>query len=144
MNIFRKFERFFEACIIFFWRLFIFIHEIKNIWSKRALVKSYNPTAEEAEEARAYWKKLTGKLWPLWWHRLYASYTGKWDSRYIPEILFAVLLEPNASRLCLRKALDDKNYLSLFTRGGGFRLPVEYARCSNGLISRGGGAPRYA
>ena len=138
MNIFRKFERFFEACIIFFWRLFIFIHEIKNIWSKRALVKSYNPTAEEAEEARAYWKKLTGKRWPLWWHRLYASYTGKWDFRYIPEILFAVRLEPNASRLCLRKALDDKNYLSLFTRGGGFRLPVEYARCSNGLISRGG------
>lgn len=137
MSIYSKLERFFEACTAFFWRMFIYIHELKNIWSKRALVKSYVPTSEQAEEARVYWKGLTGRRWPLWWHRLYAGYTGTWDPRYIPEMLFSVWLEPRASRRCDRDALGDKNNLVLFT-GGGFRMPDEYARSSNGLISRNG------
>lgn len=138
MSVYSKIERLFETLTGFFWKAFIWIHEIKNIWSKRALVRSYVPTAEQAEEARRYWKELTGKRWPLWWHRLYASYTGKWDPRYIPEILFAVRLEPNSSRRCDRDALADKNNLALFIQGGGLRVPGVYVRCSGGIISRSG------
>ncbi len=138
MRIYVRIERLFEFLTVFFWKAFIWIHELKNIWSKRALVKSFKPTAEQAEEARSYWKGLTGKRWPLWWHRLYASYTGKWDPRYIPEMLFAVNLEPNSSRRCDRDALADKNNLVLFTKGGGLRLPEIYASCSCGLINRRG------
>lgn len=84
MSIYVRIERLFETLTVFFWKLFIWIHELKNIWSKRALVMSFKPTAKQAEDARRYWKKLTGRRWPLWWHRLYASYTGKWDPKYIP------------------------------------------------------------
>lgn len=138
MSVYVRIERLFEVLTVFFWKTFIWIHEIKNIWSKRALVKSFKPTAEQAEDARGYWRGLTGKRWPLWWHRLYASYTGKWDPKYIPEMLFAVTLEPNSSRRCDRDALADKNDLALFTQGGGLRLPEVFASCSCGLVNRGG------
>ena len=120
MNIFNALDRFFSSCTQFFWQLFIYIHELKNIWSKRKLVKNFQPTKEQADEARSYWKSLTGKNWPLWWHRLYASYTGKWDSSYVPEILFSVWLEPHSARRSDMNTLDDKNHLAMFVRGGVF------------------------
>jgi len=138
VSIYVRIDRLFEALSVFFWKTFIWIHEVKNIWSKRALVKSFKPTAEQAEDAHRYWKELTGRYWPLWWHRLYASYTGKWDPKYIPEMLFSVILEPNSSRRCDRDALADKNNLILFAQGGGLRLPEVYANCSCGLVNRGG------
>jgi hypothetical protein len=138
MRIFNALERFFKGCISFFWRLFIYIHELKNIWSKRKLFKGFQPTSEQADEARNYWKSLTGKPWPLWWHRLYASYTGKWDPCYIPEILFSVWLEPHSAKRCDMESLADKNNLAMFVRGGGLRMPKEYVRCSAGLTSRNG------
>lgn len=138
MSIYVRIERLFETLTVFFWKLFIWIHELKNIWSKRALVMSFKPTAKQAEDARRYWKKLTGRRWPLWWHRLYASYTGKWDPKYIPEMLFSVNLEPNSSRRCDRDALADKNNLVLFAQGGGLRIPNVYASCTCGLVNRNG------
>ena len=65
MSIYVRIERLLEFLAVFFWKVFIWIHEVKNIWSKRALVKSFRPTAEQAEEARRYWRELTGKRWPL-------------------------------------------------------------------------------
>ena len=58
MSIYVRIERLFETLTVFFWKLFIWIHELKNIWSKRALVKSFKPTTKQAEDARRYWKKL--------------------------------------------------------------------------------------
>ena len=138
MSIFKAIERALEAAITFFWRLFILIHELKNIWAKRSLVRSFEPTAEQAREAKEYWKGVLGHPLPLWWHRLYASYTGRFDPRYIPEILFAVRLEPNAFNYADARALDDKAYLQLFA-GDGMRVPIEYAFCRAGVISVGGG-----
>lgn len=138
MSIYRAIERALEGAATFFWRLFILIHELKNIWSKRALVRSFNPTAEQKREAKEYWKSVLGYAVPLWWHRLYASYTGRFDPRYIPEILFATCLEPNAFNYVDSRALDDKAYLRLFT-GDGLRAPVEYAFCHAGVIFTSGG-----
>ncbi|CVH78091.1 hypothetical protein BN3658_01366 [Coriobacteriaceae bacterium CHKCI002] len=142
MSIFKAIERALEAAITFFWRLFILIHELKNIWAKRSLVRSFEPTAEQAREAKEYWKGVLGHPLPLWWHRLYASYTGRFDPRYIPEILFAVRLEPNAFNYADARALDDKAYLQLFA-GDGMRVPIEYAFCRAGVISVGGGGAPY-
>lgn len=138
MSVYMAIERALEAVITFFWRLFIFVHELKNIWKKRRLVQSYAPSDDEARQAREYWKEITGHSMPLWWHRLYASYTGHWDARYIPEVLFSVRLEPNGSHRVDRRALDDKKYLALFA-GDSFRLPREYVSCRAGVISCRGG-----
>ena len=137
MSIYRAIERALEAAITFFWRLFILIHELKNIWAKRALVRSFTPAPEQAHEARAYWRGILGHSVPLWWHRLYASYTGRFDPRYIPEILFAVRLEPNAFNFADARALDNKAYLRLFA-GDGLRIPEEYATCQSGVIASRG------
>lgn len=138
MNVYRKLEHFLENLIKFFWHAFIYIHELKNIYLKRNLVKKYIPTAEEKVIATEYWHGLTGKKIPLWWHRLYASYTGVFDPKYIPEILFSARLELNASNRVDRLSLGDKNNLLLFAQGGGFRLPVEYCRSKSGHISKNG------
>lgn len=142
MSVYMAMERALEAVIAFCWRLFILVHEAKNIWKKRRLVRSYVPSDEEAREAREYWAGLLGYRMPLWWHRLYASYTGRWDARYIPEVIFSVWLEPNSSHRVDRLALDDKKYLALFA-GDRFKLPGDFAACRAGVISCGGGcSPR--
>ena len=138
MRVYKAIERILETLTVFFWRAFILVHELKNIWAKRALVCSFRPTKEQAKEAEEYWRSLVGRRIPLWWHRLYASYTGKWDPRYIPEILFSVMLEPNGSRRIDREALDCKSYLDLFC-GTGLRQPREIASLRSGVPMSGGG-----
>ena len=137
MRVYKAIERALEALIVFFWRAFIFVHEMKNIWAKRALVRSFRPTEEQAQGAEAYWKGILGHGIPLWWHRLYASYTGKWDLRFIPEILYSVKLEPNGSRRADVEALDDKIRLDVFA-GDGLRVPKEHARCCAGTVTQDG------
>lgn len=137
MRVYKAIERALEALIIFFWRTFILIHEIKNIWAKRALVRSFCPTEDQKRDAEAYWRGVLGHGIPLWWHRLYASYTGKWDPRYIPEILFSVRLEPNSSNRADSEALDDKRRIGVFA-GDGLRAPEEYAICCEGVVTRHG------
>lgn len=137
MRAYKIIERALEALILFFWRAFIFVHELKNIWAKRSFVSSFRPTEEQVQEAETYWKSILGHRIPLWWHRLYASYTGEWDPRYIPEILFSVFLEPNAFNYSDIRALDDKAYLHLFV-GDGLRAPLEYVSCHAGVVSSRG------
>lgn len=137
MKAYKSIERALEALILFFWRTFIIIHELKNIWAKRSLVCSFRPTEEQAHQAKEYWKNILGHGIPLWWHRLYASYTGKWDPRYIPEILYSTKLELNSSRRTDRETLDDKTYLYVFA-GDDLCTPREYAICCAGVITQHG------
>lgn len=141
MRVYKAIERALEALTVFFWRAFILVHELKNIWAKRALVRSFRPTEEQKREAEEFWRGVLGHGIPLWWHRLYASYTGRWDPRYIPEILFSVRLEPNSSRRADREALDDKRRIGVFA-GDDLRAPEEYASCCAGVVTQRGRAVR--
>jgi hypothetical protein len=135
--VYRAFESFLEFMIRFGWRSVVFIHELKNIFLKRKLVRQVHLQDEEIRLVKAYWKELTGHNIPLWWHRLYTSYTGNFDHRFIPEIIFSVKMERNASRRCDRDCLDDKNMLGYFVWTDDepyFRLPKEWLSCMNGQV----------
>ena len=96
MSAYMVIERVLETLIAFCWQSFILAHEMKNIWKKRRLVRSCTPTDEETRRTQKYWSDLISHRIPLWWHRLYASYTGHWDERYIHEVLFPCGLSPTA------------------------------------------------
>ena len=51
------------------------------------------------------------------WHRLYQSFTGKFDACYFPEYLFSSELEPKMNPTDYRHVLDDKLLLPLFCVG---------------------------
>lgn len=51
------------------------------------------------------------------WHRLYQSFTGKFDENYFPEFLFSSKLEPKMNDADYRYVLDDKLLLPLFCEG---------------------------
>ena len=70
-------------------------------------------------EFKQYWKKNYGKEISSAWHKLYQSYTGKFNVRYFPEYLFSSKLEPLFDKNPYNDALEDKNLLHLYTAGGG-------------------------
>lgn len=123
-------------------RVLITHSERKNIKRKKALVAKVSLSKEQKAEIRAFYKQHYGKAVPLHWHRLYQSYTGKFQKDYFPEILLSTKLEPMVN--CYREAefLGDKNLLeTLFFGVEGVRIPRTYVSCVKGLFRDGEGKP---
>lgn len=69
------------------------VRKIKNE-NRQRLISTVHWTAEQENEFKQYWKKNYGKEISSAWHKLYQSYTGKFNVRYFPEYLFSSKLEP--------------------------------------------------
>lgn len=100
------------------WKIFILIHEYKNIFYKRKLFKSVSLTSEQKKQIDSFYKKNYGKTIPYWWHQLYMSYTGKFDFQYIPEYIFSTKLELLQNRRIDVLPFENKNMLSVIFGGG--------------------------
>ena len=87
MKLYRFIERVLEGVIGFFWKLFILIHEMKNIWTKRALVKAYTPTADEANAAGMYWRGILGRRHSLVVAQTLCELHGRVRSSILPRDL---------------------------------------------------------
>ena len=109
MKVYLALERFFQRCMIFFYRWFVRIHEIKNIWKKRSLVKSVTLTAEQKQQIDTFYRENYSHRVPYWWHRLYTSYTGRFDYRYLPEYIYSTRLDLLNNKRYEVKPLEDKN-----------------------------------
>lgn len=94
------------------------VRKIKNE-NRQRLISTVHWTAEQENEFKQYWKKNYGKEISSAWHKLYQSYTGKFNVRYFPEYLFSSKLEPLFDKNPYNDALEDKNLLHLYTAGGG-------------------------
>lgn len=71
-----------------------------------------------------YIKNYHGGKVPYCWHRLYQSFTGNFDEKYLPEYIFSSEIEPTWNSKQYRDALSDKNLLFLYTMGlTGVRVP---------------------
>lgn len=87
--------------------------EYKNIKKKKHLVEKVKLTEEEEKEIANFLKENYGKKYSTKWHRLYQSYTGKYDKKYYPEILFSTKLEPTLNNRDIAKILEDKALVEL-------------------------------
>lgn len=87
--------------------------EIKNIERKKYLFSKVNLTKEQNKQIQDYFKKYYGKKISTKWHRLYQSYTGNFDVKYFPEILFSTKLEGRMSDRTISDIMTDKSMVEL-------------------------------
>ena len=132
MRLYNIIEAILLACIRAAWKGFIMIHEILNIWHKRKLIGRVTLTPEQKKQIDEFFLENYGKRVPYWWHRLYQSYTGKFDAQYLPEYIFSVRMEPRTNTRDRVFPLEDKNMLPVLFGAGPVRIPETCVMCVNG------------
>lgn len=104
-----------------------YIHELRNIHKKKNLYKKVKLSKEEKQKIKNNFKKYYGRNYSNKWHRLYASYTGKMDADYFPEILYATKLETKLNDYAFSKQICDKSLIEiLFSNIDGLKFPKTY------------------
>ena len=90
--------------------------EIKNINRKQKLVEKVTLSIEQEKEIQELFLNNYGKKIDTRWHRLYQSYTGNYDKKYFPEIIFSTELQPLLCDRTVAKQLADKSMVELLYR----------------------------
>lgn len=133
LGLYQKLESFLLKSINHIWVWFIILHEWKNIFRKRDIYKNVKLTKNQKKQIDAFFTQSYGKKVPYYWHRLYQSYTGEFDYKYIPEIIFSTKLEPNSNKRIDVLPFENKNMLSVLFNGlNSVRTPTTYVMCING------------
>ena len=134
MKVYKIIEMFLLGCIDLFWRIFISIHERKNIKKKANLFKNVELTEEQKKQIDDFYRENYGKKVPYKWHRLNQSYTGNFDYRYLPEPLISTKLELLDNKRLQVLPMENKALLGNFSRGieGKVRIPKTYVMCIQG------------
>lgn len=122
-------------------RLWLEISERRKIEDPRrkAIYESVYLTKEQEKAIDAFYLTHYGRKVPHKWHRLYTAYTGRFDEKYIPELLFIPRVEKTLNPKKYLSVLGDKNLLSLVLHGAksfGLRAvgPEEYVSCASGIL----------
>ena len=105
--------------------------ETKRIW------KSVKLTKEQKREIDEFFKQNYGKRIPYTYHRLYTAYTGNFDKKYIPNMLYAPYLERFLTDLSYGNVFTNKNTLSILARGLNVKMPENIVMCNkNGYYDK--------
>lgn len=100
-----------------------------------AIYSKIELTKEQKTEIDKLYLQNYGKKIPYVWHRHYTAYTGKFDAKYFPELLYAPLFEKFMTQENeYAKVFTDKNTLSIFARGVGVKMPKEVISSSRAVI----------
>lgn len=115
------------------------IFERLKIFRKKKIYSKVTLTPEQTKEIRAYWKEIYGKPVSTKWHRLYQSYTGRYDKQYFPEILYSTKLAYRLLDFQYARVMKDKNLMySLFAND--VCCPVCYGKATRGVYLNAEGA----
>ena len=88
---------------------------------------------EQKREIDRLYKDNYGKKIPYDWHREYTSYTGKFDAKYIPELIFIPEIEAKFVDEDY-ECLADKNFLPLLIAGvPNAKTAKIFLSCVNGI-----------
>lgn len=121
----------------------LLIGEYQKIWAKRHLWQKVILSKEQERLIQNNFKKNYDKKYPLYWHRLYQSYTRKFNKDYFPEILFSTKLEPLLNSREISNVLQDKHLIEpLFQSIEGLRIPKTWIGNSYGAFFSGDGKGR--
>lgn len=105
---------------------------------RQKIANSHKLTDEQKQEIDRFYLKYYGKKIPYVWHQYYSSYTGNFDVRYIPELLFIPEIERRFVPKNYGEVLSDKNLLPLIIRNeNGVKTPEIIISCQNGQIRNG-------
>lgn len=132
MKIYKFFEKFLYKLIDFLWKIFIIIHEYLSILKKRKIYKNIKLSKEEKKQIDDFYLENYGKKVKYYWHRLYQSYTGNFDYKYIPEYLYTVKIEPKTNKRIEALPYENKNMLSVIFKDSSVKIPKTYIMCIKG------------
>ena len=108
------------------------IHEDRRI----KIYDSITLSKQQTDEIDRFFLKNLGEKVGYEWHREYSAYTGNFDYRYFPEILyipeFEKYMNPNMS---YNTVFENKNILPIIARNIGIRTPVSVLSSRNGVFS---------
>lgn len=108
MKIYLVFERFFKACIQFFWILFITIHEYKKIFIMRKYYRVTKLTEDQKKQIDAFYLENYGQRVPYTSHRLFQRFVCAFDVRYFPDVVFSTRLDNRRQEIL---PFENKNML---------------------------------
>lgn len=92
------------------------IHGEKRKMRDKRRIKLYSSikyTNNQEEEIQEFFFKNYGKKIDTRWHKLYQSFTGNYDKKYFPEIIFSSELEPLLSNRTIARQITDKSMVEL-------------------------------
>lgn len=116
----------------------ILVGEIKNLKHRKNEWGPCKLSNQEIQKVNEYWKANYGKKVPLYWHRLYKSYTGVFDEKYFPEYLFSTKLEEKLNPYNTALPLQNKAFCpqQLFSHMecDGIEVPQLYIFNSRGVF----------
>ncbi|WP_017548161.1 sugar-transfer associated ATP-grasp domain-containing protein [Salinicoccus carnicancri] len=109
--------------------------EYYNIFRKRHLYRNVRISESEEAEIQDMWAKHYGRRISTRWHRLYQSYSGRFNVKYFPEMLFTTKLERKLNNREIGRMISDKSFLAMYYRDiEGVRLPDTYLINNSGVF----------
>lgn len=82
---------------------------------RQKIIKNINLTDQEKKKIDEFYLKNYGRKIPYDWHRLYKSYTGKFDEKYFPELLFLPYFERVMNPKSYTDTFEDKAIVGMLT-----------------------------
>lgn len=102
---------------------------------RQAILKEVKLSPSQKEQIDEVYIKNYGKRISYDWHRLYMSFTGQFDARYFPELLYIPRFESFMNTPDYSSVFADKNLLTLLTGGlQGVSVPHTFISCCNGIF----------
>lgn len=102
---------------------------------RQKILSQYTLTKEQEAEIDRLFIENYGKKVPYDWHRYFASYTGNFDARFIPELIYIPIIEKKFNDNKFIPAFSDKNLLPALISGvENVRTPKIYVSCVNGFF----------
>lgn len=102
---------------------------------RKEIYEQVTLTTEQKKEIDLLYKQYLGEKIPYIWHRHYTAFTGKFDSRYFPELLFIPEFERymnvNTEYNCV---FSDKNVLPLIASSANIKMPATLLSCTYGIF----------
>ncbi|WP_411844407.1 sugar-transfer associated ATP-grasp domain-containing protein [Salinicoccus sp. HZC-1] len=121
-----------------FYLVKIIAGEYFNILRKRNLYRDVQISTQQENEIQKLWKKHYGKKISTRWHRLYQSYSGHYNKKYFPEILFTTRLERKLNNREKGRMISDKSFLPMYYQDiEGVRMPDTYIINNSGIFYTG-------
>lgn len=111
--------------------------EVKKFKDPRrvAIYSKINLTNEQRKQIDDFYLKNYGKKIPYTWHRHFTAFTGNFDYRYFPELLYIPVFEKFMNyKKGFCQALSDKNFLTIIAKGIGVKMPETIVSKTAGLL----------
>ena len=113
---------------------FQLIHERLKYRTKKTkwIWKSVKLSKDQKKSIDQFYKENYGKKIPYTYHRLFTAFTGDFDKKYIPEMLYASYLERFLTDSSYGNVFTNKNTLAIFARGINVKMPENFVICQRG------------